>query len=343
MARRAPSASAPVAWAPDTRVAVLHGPELGLRQERRRKLIQALEAAHGDLELDEVDGKAAGLADVLDGLRGYSLMGGYKLVIVTSAEAFVQTHRAAMERYAQAPVDHATLLLEADAWRPGNLDKAIKKVGQVIKCEPLRAADAQAWAVARADEAHDATLDKPAAALLVERVGPHLLALDAQLGKLAAMAAGSGGSGGGGRPRIKAALVESEVEATSEEKAWLIQSKLLEGLGTGNPAEMLRTIRELIDRAGQPEVLVMWAAADLCRKLAASAEMRAGGAGPQEVGKALKLWGDALGSFQRATRTLDPARARFLFAEALRLDGRSKRGLGEPRSLLEAFCVEVAA
>ena len=343
MPRRAPSASAPVAWAPDTRVAVLHGPELGLRRERRRKLVEALEAAHGALEVDEVDGKTAGLADVLDGLRGYSLMGGYKLVVVSSAEAFVQAHRAAVERYAQAPVDHATLLLEADAWRPGNLDKAIKKVGQVIKCEPLRAADAAAWAIARAGDAHDAALDPDAAGLLVDRTGPHLLALDAQLGKLAAMAAGAAGAAGGGTPRIGAALVEAEVEATSEEKAWAIQSELLRGLGSGSPAAMLGMIQELIGRAGQPEVLVMWAAADLCRKLAASAEMRAAGAGPQEVGKALKLWGNALTEFQRATRTLDPARARALFSEALRLDGRAKRGLGEPRSLLEAFCVEVAA
>ena len=318
---------------------MLHGPEVGLRQEHRRKLVATLEKAHGKLDTAEVDGKSATLADVLDGLRGYSLLGGYKLVVVSSAEAFVQTHRAAMERYAEAPVDHATLLLEADAWRPGNLDKHIKKVGQVVKCEPLRAGDAASWAVGRARDRHDAVLDAKAAAVLVERTGPHLLALDAALGKLAAMAAVPGG----GSPGIDEALVRREVEPTSEEKAWVIQNELLTGLGTGRPAAMLGIVEELIERAGQPEVLVMWAAADLCRKLAQAAELRAAGAGPTEIGKALRLWGRAQQDFERASRKLDPARARRLFAEALRLDGRAKRGLGEPRRLLEAFCVEVAA
>ena len=333
------SSSAPVSWATDTRIAVLHGPEAGLKREHRRKLVATLEAAHGELEVTELDGKAATLADALDELRGYSLMGGYKLVAVSSAEVFVQQHRAALERYAEAPVDHATLLLEADAWRPGNLDKAIKKVGQVIKCEPLRGADAEAWAVKRAAEHHDAKLDRAAAKTLVARAGADLLGLDAAIGKLAAMAA----TPGGGPPTISEALVLQEVEATSEEKAWAIQNELLGGLGTGRPAAMLEVVRDLLERSGQPEVLVMWAAADLCRKLALAAELRAAGAGPSEVNKALKLWGPAAQSFGRVASKLGPAEARRLFAEALRLDGRAKRGLGEPRRLLEAFCVEVAA
>lgn len=318
---------------------MLHGPEAGLAQEHRRKLVATLEAAHGELDVSEVDGKTAQLADVLDELRGYSLMGGYKLVVVSSAEAFVQAHRAAMERYADGPVDHATLLLEADAWRPGNLDKAIKKVGQVIKCDALRHDAAASWAVNRARERHDAVLDTSAAAMLVQRVGASLLGLDAAIGKLAAMAAVPGG----GSPRIDKALVQRETEETSEEKAWVIQSALLAGLGSRRPAKMFALVEELIARSGQPEVLVMWAAADLGRKLAQAAEMRAAGAGPTEIGKALRLWGRAQQEFDRATRGLEPARARALFAEALRLDGRAKRGLGDPRRLLEAFCVEVAS
>ncbi|BAM04807.1 DNA polymerase III subunit delta [Phycisphaera mikurensis] len=335
---RAPS-SAPVSWASDTRVAVLHGPEAGLRQEHRRSLVAALEAAHGEVDVAEVDGRTAGLADVLDGLRGYSLMGGHKLVSVTSAEVFVQAHRAAMERYAEAPVDHATLLLEADAWRPGNLDKAIKKVGQVVKCEPLRGQDAQRWAVARARDKHDAKLPPQAAKLLVARTGSDLLALDAALGKLAAMAA----TPGGGTPEISEQRVRDHTEATSEEKAWVIQNELLMGLGRGKPEALLTTIRDLIDRSKQPEVLVMWAAADLCRKLAQAEEMKAAGAGAGEIGRALKLWGPAASAFGRASAGLSPERARGLFADALRVDGRAKRGLGNPRRLLEAFCVGVAA
>ena len=134
MARKLPAQS--VQLDASTRVLAVHGPEEAVKKQKIDQLRAALEAEHGELQKFDFDGKTATLADVFDELRGYSLMGGYKLVVVDPADDFVKAHREPLERYAQNPVDHATLVLRAGTWNRGNLDKHIAKVGAVVKCEP---------------------------------------------------------------------------------------------------------------------------------------------------------------------------------------------------------------
>jgi DNA polymerase III delta subunit len=99
--------------------------------------------------------------------------------------------RRAMEEYAKSPVPDATLLMRADTWRKGNLDKLIAKVGTVVECRELdmtKAADvatAVAWARARCAKRYECEIDEKAARLLVENAGASLLHLDAELLKLA--------------------------------------------------------------------------------------------------------------------------------------------------------------
>ena len=135
MGKRYTSRSKPqtVTMTADMRFVVLQGPEPMLKRLRLDQLREALEAVHGDIDPIKLDGRQVQLADVFDEVRGYSLMQSYKLVVVQQAEDFVKAHRAALERYAEDPVDHATLVLVADTWHKGNLDKKIAKVGAVVR------------------------------------------------------------------------------------------------------------------------------------------------------------------------------------------------------------------
>ena len=166
MPKRASRTSSASPFSAETRICVLHGPDAMLKRLHLDTLRGALEAAHGEVETFRHDGKSCELADVLDDVRSYSLMQQYKIVIVDDAEPFVKAHRDALGRYAAAPVDHATLVLRSDRWHPGNLDKAIRKVGTLIKCEPLKPAQARTWLIERARTHHQCQLSTQAAGRL---------------------------------------------------------------------------------------------------------------------------------------------------------------------------------
>lgn len=317
----------------DTRILVLFGPEQMVMQQKMDELKAAIAKSHGEFEVFRFDGKTATLSDVFDELRGYSLMSTYKLVIVDDAEPFVKAHRAALERYAESVVDHATLVLRTPAWHKGNLDKLIAKVGAVIKCEPPKPAEAAHWLVERAKSHHDSELKQNAASALVDRVGPHLMLLEAELGKLAVMATDG---------VIDTKLVDAAVGQSSDAKAWVMQEPLLMGMARHSAKAPLEMVRELIDLAGHDPVPVMWAAMDLCRKLSVAWAMKAAGESEQAIGKAMRLWGAQVRPFMDVVRKLDGATATQLLQTSLRTDARTKSGLGDARRNLEALCVTLA-
>ncbi|MEM6553403.1 MAG: DNA polymerase III subunit delta [Planctomycetota bacterium] len=359
-----------------TRVLVLHGPEEALKRGYVKELRGVLEAEHGELDGHQFDGKTVELSAVMDELRGYSLMAGYKLVVVDEADAFVKAHRAALERYCESPVDHATLVLRAGTWNRGNLDKAIAKVGAIVKCEAVRPAEAAAWAVERAKTEHGVELDRRAAGLLVERMGVDLGMLETEVAKLALMAPPapvSGGAGeaaqnpsasagfaGGGGGKITLELVREVVGQGSDEKAWVVQAEVLQGLspGSGDASGALRTIKELVELSGQPAILVGYAVADLMRKLAVGVAMRSAGEGDQAITKAARVWGPQVRPFMAVVGALglgrgaaqNPSasagfgvgRVSGMLGAALEADARSKSGYGEAVRNLECLCVALA-
>lgn len=318
----------------DMPIVVLHGPEPMLRRLRLRQLQDALSEKHGDLEPIVIDGERAQLADVFDELREYSLLQPYKLVVLDNAEGFVKEHRKALERYAENPLDHATLVLRSDTWWPGNLDKLIAKAGgAVVRCDAPTPSEAQRWAVARCLKEHDCKLNHDAAAALVDRMGPHLMQLDTELAKLALMA-------GPDQP-ITRDLVERAVRQSSEEQAWAVQEALLSAMTDGNAGPLIEKVHELIDLAGQADVQVSYFIADLMRKLHVARAMLDGGAGRDQVAKEMKLWGARQGMFFNVLGRVEPAQLRQWLADALDATARPRQGLGDPVRNLEGFCVRL--
>jgi DNA polymerase-3 subunit delta len=317
----------------NTRIAVLHGKEQMLKRQYLTQLREALEKAHGEIETFSFDGKTADLAEVLDELRGYSLMQCYKLVVVEDADTFVKNHRQAMERYAQQPVDHATLLLRADTWNKGKLDDHIAAVGSVIACKEVGEAQAAEWLIDRAKAQHGRLLEKPAAQTMVDRLGPNLSRLDSELGKIALL-------GEANEPINKDHVVEL-VGRGSEEQAWAAQESLLQALQTGSTEQAVRTVRELIELANQPEALVMYFVADLWRKLTVASMLRSEGWADKDLFKELRIFGPRQRMISNVLRRYDRAALQHVFDRALQLDARAKSGLGEPMRNLERFCVSL--
>ncbi|MDX1682612.1 MAG: DNA polymerase III subunit delta [Phycisphaeraceae bacterium] len=308
-----------------------------MRRQTLEELTDVVEAAHGELETLEFDGNRAELADVLDELRTFSLMQRYKIVRVNHAEEFVKNHRQPLERYAEDPVDNATLVFVADTWRKGNLDKAIVKVGGIVDCKPPDEDETIRWVRDRAPREHGCEIEPAAARQLVTQLGVDRMRIDQELAKLALMAE-SGQS-------IDTAMVTEAVGQTSEEKAWELQADLLaamhaaaEGRQQVSDRPLLR-IEELIELAHENDVGVLYFAVDTMRKIDRAAALLADGLNPNDVARELKLWQS------RKTHTLALARrlgrrvTRQLFDLAMKADARAKSGLGDGRANVERLCL----
>lgn len=318
------------------RVAILHGKEAFLRSAFTGQLRDAHAASGEPVDVLRFDGSEAPLAEILDECRSFGLMSQHKLVVVDNAEALAAREgaRPALESYAKAPNETATLVLRAETWRPGNLDKAVKKVGVVKKCEAPDEATASAWARRRAEKRHGVSLPAEAARALVGKLGPDLGRIDAELGKLAS-AAGAEGSGG----VITAELVGELVGFTREEAVWGIQETLL----TADAEGCLSKLRELITVSRVSPVLVRYAMVDLARKLHAGSRGLERGTPASVLRKELKLWGPAASAVLGAAGRISPESAASLLSSAVEADAGGKTGAGDEVRGLELLALRFAS
>ena len=324
----------------EMRVVVLVGDDAFQVPYYTRQLVEILEDAHGDIERFEFDGDAASPAEVLDELRTFGLLQQHKLVIVDRADRFLAASaadrgpskaRQLLEKYVASPADSATLLLRADTWHRGKVDKAIDKVGMVHRIKQLGPSDTMRWVLARSSKAHGRDIERGAAERLIRRVGCTLSRLDSELAKLSAMTK-DGAS-------IDARLVDEAVPLSREEKAWVIQESILDGGAAGG----LSTLRALLGTSRQSDVLVAWAVTDMLKRLHAAARMHAAGVSAQQMRKDLKLWGPAGERTLSVAHRMNPERLAELFGDALRHQQRLRQGIGKPERMLEMMVVEIAA
>jgi len=322
----------------DMRFVILHGKDSYLIMERLHALARQLEERFGEPSRFDFDGATAQTIDVFDELRTFGLLATHKLIVVDKADQFVasEERRRALERYAEEPVEHATLVLRSEGWRPGNLDKLVAKIGVVLKCEPPSSDAAANWCQKRGPKQHGVSIAPDVAMALVDRVGTDLARLDMELAKFGAYLAREPE----GRRVVTADLVTALVGQSREEAAWEIQEAVL----GGRPAQAVRKVRELVEISQAPEQLILWSLVDLARKLHDASRMLGEGVAEGVVSKQVKLWGPSMGPTLRTARALGPTRAARLFSDAIDLDRRSKSGLaGELPRTLEAFASDFAA
>lgn len=322
------AASTPTA---EMRVVVLHGKDEYLRHLQTKKLRSDLEERFERLDVRRFEGESASVADVLDECRSMGLLQQHALVIVDQADRFVNEQtRPALERYASAPSEDATLLLRCDTWRKGNLDKAIASSGGgIVRCDEPSPGQAMQWAGVRAEKRYGATLERAAAEALIERLGADLGRIDAEVAKLAAMA--------GGAP-ITAELVREQVGMTREEEGWALQGEIM----TGDPERALRTLERICASSRGAEAFVSYVLIDLARKLHLMASLVEAGSNPGSAAGKARFWGPARDHAMGLARRLRTSETRAMLDEALDRDVRLKSGLFNGRRAVEATTLRFA-
>lgn len=319
-----------------TRLLVLYGTEDVLKEDAIRTLNNAVETAYGAVDVLRFDGKDARLVDVLDELRSFGLMQQHKIVVVADADQFVTNHRAVLERYAQDPVDHGTLVLNCGRWYKGKLDELIAKVGALIECKPLTVARAKSVLIEQAASRHHCRLSGPAAQMLIDRLGVSPRRLDSEVAKLAVLV-GEGDA-------ISPDLIDQVVGRSSDEQAWSVQEAVLAAMADprGGGGAAIGKIHELIDLSRQADVLVAYFVADLIRKLYLGLMMSRQGASDRQIASELRLWGPRQTAFMAALRRLSEPAAGRLFDRIIQADARAKSGFGDSARNIECFCAAMA-
>jgi len=278
------------------------------------------------------DGASASLADVLDELATSPLLGGRRLVLVDDADALVTRHRAALERYAEAPSTRATLVLRVKSW-PSNtrLAKKVASAGLHVECQPPRAGEVPAWAVRWAQATYGKKIARQAAELLVELVGLDLGLIDRELDKLAAYVGDA------------AAITIDDVETLTG--GWVVETRwqLLDAAAEGRTADALAMLDRLLVSGEAPVGLLATLAWQL-RMLAGAARLAGKGVPLRTALTRVGVKPFALARAEAQLRRLGRERANQLFgwliAADLDLKGDSPL---LPRTVLEKLLVRVSS
>jgi DNA polymerase III delta subunit len=324
----------------DARVVAIVGPELFLHAEHARRIKDAIAQRHGESDAVRFDGESADAAGVLDECRTFGLMITHKLVIVDSADKFVNAGtRAMLERYAADPSPSATLVLRSiNTWIPGKLGEAIQGSGGYFKCESPKEADLPAFIAERARSAHGVEVEPEGAGILIERLGTDMAKIDRELAKLAA-GLPLAGSDGSARPIVTAKHVRAMVGLSREDEVWGVQADLL----SGSPELALRRVRELIHVSRQPTTLVSYACVDLGKKLSVLSRAMAGGLNPFQAAGRAKVWGSSRDAMLSAAKRLGPGGTATVLREAVRADANQKTGVGDPQRTLELMALRLGS
>ena len=323
------------------RVVVLRGKDAFLVQEYTRRFIATIEEAHGTVERFEFDGDTVQPAEVLDELRSYGLLQEHKIVIVDHADRFLASQgssggtatRRLLERYLEAPVESATLLLRAEAWKAGKIDKRIAEIGLMHKIDLDERTDlpfAMKWCAGRTKKAHVASIEDDAAALLLKRIGLDFARLDSELAKLAALVGENG--------VITRQHVIEMTGISREEQAWAIQDAVL----SGKAERAIRTLRELHEVSRQPAELILWSLVDLLRKPHATSAMLRAGHDSGDIVRKQRLFGSSRDRLLQVARAGEPAKWSSLLRETLRRQHGIRSGYGRNERTLEGITVRIA-
>lgn len=337
------------------RVALFYGAERFIQHEKTSELKESLSKLHGDVDVIQFSGETASLADILDECRSVGLMQQHKIVVVDAADQLVKEKeeeskpaskpakgkggrsgpprarepREILMQYLESPAEQATLVLRADRWYPGNLDKAIAKIGVVSKCEPPKRSEAIEWAIRRAVSVHGGKIEEAAAELLVDHTGCELGKIDSELGKLMMVKPGS---------PITLDVVREMVGVTREEEIWNSQSRLM----TGNPSDGLRRLRDLIEVSREDPVPIMYSYIDLARKLHTLSRGMKEGENPHTLAGEMRLWGTSKDAMIATAKRYPPGVFARLLQDAVAADSRQKSSSTDAVCALQVLTLQFA-
>jgi DNA polymerase-3 subunit delta len=311
---------------------ILHGDEDFLKRQVLASLRLRMFGEGGDdFGLAAYSGDSADFGRVRSELETLPFLCPYRLVIVDQADPFVTKYRAALEKYVAAPAAKGVLVLDVKSWAASTrLAKLVNDAGTIV-CKAPPAYKLSAWCVQWAAAGHCKRLDRSAASLLVDLVGPEMGQLDQELTKLAT------------------AVGTNEVIATTDVDRLVGQSrtestfKIFDAIAAGQPGEALAILDRVLTQGDEP-LRILGALGLQLRRLAQASHLVQQGTPLGQAMNRLAVPPFARQSFEQQLRHLGPRRTDRLYPWLLEVElGLKGSSPLPPRTQLERLLVRLAA
>ena len=248
---------------PAPSVCVVFGDDAFLRASAVRHIRdQVLAAEDAEFSLCQLEGDDATFKDVFRELQTVAMFGGGRRVVrIDDADTFVTKNRAALENYAEKPLEQSVLILQLKTFpATTNLYKKVAASGLLIEAKTKPEKEMPQWVVQWSKHHHKTVCNPSAAEMIVQRIGLEHGLLDQELAKLALMVTDD-------KVGITPEMVEQAVGSWRSQTIWVMLDLAFEG----KTAAAIRQLDALM-LAGEKAAGIVGQIASTLQKLASATE-----------------------------------------------------------------------
>lgn len=301
-------------------VYVLHGKDSFLVEQARKKLLSELLGDADRQTCLSVHDPDVELSTVLDELRTLPFLAPHRVVVVRDAEAFVSAHRSSLETYLEKPSSSGSLILQVGSWpKTTRLAKSIvPKVGEVVECNCPEGPELLRW-IELAAKGRGLVIDRAAAVMLAEGIGPDVAALQSEMDKLATYLDGRG--------RITPGDVTAIVTTAAAAKDFALTNAII----AGDPRAALQELSAAM-QSPDAQFQLLGQMAWHIRRAVQVAHHIASGQSPASAMQAARIFRGQQSAFQamlrrRGTRKLHADSRRLIAADLAMKTGRDAKAV----------------
>lgn len=311
-------------------VVVLYGQERYLKLEVLKR-IPGCSGDESELSLTKLVGADTSMRDVLSELSARSMFADQRVVLVEDADDFVSDNRPALEKYVAKPSKSSVLILSVKSWpKTTKLYKAVEATGLGLECSELKGAALVKWVQKIAKDEHRKSLDRDAAALIVQLAGDSLGLLQQEVDKLASLV--------GDADVISQADVSKVVGGWRTETTWVMLDAVRD-----NRMDVAITALDKLLMAGEAPLKILAGTTFTFRRMAEATESARTGTPLPDALAATGIFPFAIGAFESYLRRIGYDRASRILQWLAEADYDMKGGSRvDPRLLLERLFVRLA-
>lgn len=236
----------------------VYGDEDFLKREVRLAIVRLVlgEDPSFDLAVTVYPGEKLDFSTVRNELDTLPFVGPARVVIVENADPFVSAHRDGLERYLASPSKIGKLILDVKTFpETTKLAKALPDVSKIV-CKAPTLQRVLSWIMSWAKSQHSRVLEREAAEMLIDLVGPQMGLLAQEIEKLAVAV-----------PVGQPITVGNVMELIGRSRSANV-FHIMNAIGDGQSARALKLLNEVFEEGEEP-IAVLGALTGQLRKLAA--------------------------------------------------------------------------
>ena len=305
------------------------GPEKWLIDEAVKKIEdRALSPATRDFNREVFDAEEAETGSILSSLQAFPLRSPWRLVIVRKADEIWKKTPSPFIDYFQNPNPQTcAVFIGARADLRAKFFQSLEAKGAVVPFYPPFERDLFRWVHLKAEEMGHAISDD-AVALLIERVGPNLREILAELQKLSL----SKNKGRG--------ITEEDVSALTADSRLESPFEFPQAVGRLRRGEALRLLHKNLQQ-GEPPILLFSLLVRQLRLIQRAKEMRGRGLSKKEVEGKLRISPRNAEEFWAQVEIFSSPLREGLWLDTWKTDQRMKSSRGDKGLLLEEYVLRV--